>query len=271
MKQNNPVKVLFVLVILLFVIFIAGLESRGISLYSITDTIIIKPFSSVISEMLRISYSTKNTFVAIKNSEQLKKENEDLKHQNAVLKERIKILSTLITENQRLKAALKIEKKERLNFNVANVIGLSSGPYKFLIIDKGTNQKIKKDEPVVDINPDESTMNLIGIVFESSKNTSKVLTCEDPRFFVSVKDVRSGDIGIAQGARNGLIINFKLTNPKVEIGDLLKTTSISDIYPEGIIVGEIDKIQKIGPYSTIVHIKPVIDLSNVMQAFVIRK
>ena len=271
MKQNNPVKVLIVLLILLFFVFIAGLESKGISLYKITDTIIIKPFSSVISGMLYLSKSTKNTFIAIEDSNQLKKENDTLKYQNAILKERIKILSTLITENEQLKAALKIEEEKKLDFNVANVIGISSGPYKFLIIDKGTNQEIKRNEPVVDVDSNNNTINLIGIVFDTSNNTSKVLTCEDPRFFVSVKDIRSGDIGIAQGSSDGLTIDFTLTNPKVQIGDLLETTSISDIYPEGIIVGEIDKITKVGPYSTIVHITPVIDLNNIMQAFIIKK
>jgi len=270
-KQNNPVKVLVLLTILLLFVFVAGLRSRGISLYKITDTVIIKPFSSVISGMLYLSRSTKNTFVAIEKSKQLEAENDALKYQNTILKERIKILSTLITENEQLKAALKIEKEKKLDFNIANVIGISSGPYKFLIIDKGTNQEIKRNEPVVDVNPDNNILNLIGIVFDVSNNTSKVLTCEDPRFFVSVKDIKSGDIGIAQGTKDGLVMNFKLTNPRVQIGDLVETTSISDIYPEGIIVGEIDKIKKEGPYSTIVHIKPAVELNNIIQAFVIKK
>ncbi len=271
MKQNNPVKVFTVLIILLFFIFIAGLESKGISLYKITGTIIIEPFSSAISGALYLSKITKNTFIAIKSSKQLKAENDILKQQNAVLKERIKILSTLISENQRLKTVLKIEEERKLNFNVANVIGISSGPYKILIIDKGENQGVTRAEPVVDVDSNNNILNLIGIVLDVSRNTSKVLTCADPRFFVSVKDIRSGDIGIAQGARDGLFINFKLTSPKVQIGDLLETTSISNIYPEGIIVGRIDKITKEGPYSTIIHIKPAVELNNIIQAFVIKK
>ena len=271
MKQNNPVKVLIVLLILIFFVFIAGLESRGINLYKISGTIIIKPFSSAITGVLYISKSAKNTFDALKNNKQLIAENDTLKYQNTILKERIKILSTLIPENKRLKTALKIKEERRLNFNVANVIGISSGPYKLLIIDKGINQGIARNEPVVGVDSNNNILNLIGIVLDASKNTSKVLTCVDPRFFVSVKDIRSGDIGIAQGAKDGLLMNFKLTTPKVKIGDLLETTSISNIYPEGIIVGEIDKIKKEGPYSTIVHIKPAVELNNVIQAFVIKK
>jgi rod shape-determining protein MreC len=270
-KQNSPAKALAVLLIILFFVFIAGLKSRGISFYSVTNTIFVQPLGRVFRGMYHFKNAWEDTISSFESKKELAIENINLQRENAILNERLKILASVAEENERLKAALNVEKEKKLSFIPANVIGNSSGPYKFIILDKGSNQNIKQGDPVVFIDSNKSVLNLVGIVYDTGSNSTKVLLCNDPRFSVSVKDIRSGDIGIAQGEGYGLKIEFKLIKPKMNIDDIVETTSLSNIYPEGIIVGKVSHIDEKGPYEATVYITPVVDLQRLIQVFVISK
>ncbi len=268
-NKNDPQKALVVLIIIFLILFAAGLGSRGITMYKIADALLISPVKKISLGFRHIGTSFLNTrafFISkksllIKNKELLK-ENEDLKNQIAILRSKE-------MQNERLKEILNLKSGVNYNFIAANVIGNTEMPFRFVIIDKGTSSGVKIGSPVVTVNAE--TLRLIGLVYSVSSHTAKILLPTDPRFFVSVKDAYTGELGVAQGNRDSLKIEFKMKTPKIASGDPLLTTSISSIYPQNILVGRIYSVKKSGNITTTALIKPAADFENLFEVLIIEK
>ncbi len=269
MKENNPVKVLIVLFIILTIIIAAGVAGKGISAYDILDFLLLKPARETMQVFYNLGEKIENKRAYFLSKEALLKQNIALTEENKILTERIKLLQSIYDENIRLQKMLNIKSNKKINFTVAQVIGQVSAPFNFLVIDKGSESGIESKMPVVVT--DGKSMFLIGITYSVGMNSTKVLLLTDPNFFVSVKDRNSGQLGIAQGNIKNLKITFKIIEPKIAKGDVLSTTSISSIYPEGIIVGNITKINKKNSLTTTAFVSPSIDLMHLFEVMVINK
>ncbi len=269
MKQGNPIKVLIALIFVLLIVFVTGLVGRGITLYNLTDMIFIKPVNKIEITLYRAASSVKNKRAYFDEKEALLEENKRLKTRNKILEERIKLIKAAYDDNIRLKNIFGIGNSKKLKFTTANVIGEASAPFKFIIIDKGESEGIKKGEPVVIT--DGTKLNLVGITYSVASNTTKVLMSTDPLFFVSVKDINTGELAISQGNGKNLKIIFKILKPKISVNDVLTTTSVSSIYPEGIIVGKISKINEQNKVTTIATITSNVDFRHLFEVMVLNK
>ncbi len=267
MKQDKNIRALIAFFIVLLIIFIAGIAGKGVTLYDVTNVLLFTPVRKIGFAMYRASTSVKNKRAYFLSKENLLKENESLKSENKILEERIKLIQSVSNENIRLKEILHIEENRKVEATVANVIGRTEAPFKFIIIDKGSRNGIKTGDPVTETDGEE--MFLVGIVYNVSTNTSKVLMLTDPLFFVSVKDRNSGEIGIAQGNVTNIKIPFKVLEPKVFKNDTITTTSISSIFPQGIIVGSVNKIIKNSSVETTVTVTPSVDFDHLFEVMVI--
>lgn len=132
-----------------------------------------------------------------------------------------------------------------------------------LTINKGSSDNIKEGMAVIDGN------GLIGRITKVSFNTSivKLITSNANDNKVSIK-LWSGDNSInkilEQDENNNLIISGIDNNFDIKVNDLVTTSGLSDIYPSGITIGYIEKIEndKFG-ISKKAYIKHSGDLDNV--------
>ena len=132
-----------------------------------------------------------------------------------------------------------------------------------LTINKGSNDGIKKGMAVIDGN------GLVGTVIKTSLSTSviKLITNNSNNNKISVKiwnNNESINKVLEQDENNNLIISGIDNNFYIEIGNLITTSGLSDIYPSGITVGKVNKIEhdKFG-ISKKVIIKPSASLENI--------
>jgi len=270
LKENKNLKILIILFLTILAVLIAGLAGRGITLFNVADFIFIKPVSGIASYLNRTSSHIYGLYGIVKNKIQLENENARLKEKVNTLEERIKLIQGVYEENERLHDILNIKNRYTFQFIISKVISSSKGGFNLLIIDKGKKDGIKKMMPVV-CTYDGKTVNLVGIVIDTSHNFAKVLISTDPNFNVGAKDIQTGETGIAKGNGKNLSIISKILLPKIKNNDLIVTTGISDIYPENIIIGKIVDIKKKNSITTEAVIKPSVDFDTLSEVMIIYK
>ena len=200
-------------------------------------------------------------------------ENENIKlkeeaEKNNFEKQRYKILDQ---ENQKLSALLEIKNKfNDYDLVGANVIAKDSGGwFDIFLIDKGLNDGIKNNMVVLAKN------GLAGKIIDCQKSFSKVLSLIDEKNSVSVKNSRTDDLGFVKGdlkfKSQGLcIVEFLNENADLIEGDEIVTSHLSEIYPKGLLVGQIKKINLYNNEKEII-LEPASDFKNIEHVLIIKQ
>lgn len=149
-------------------------------------------------------------------------------------------LSTLIIENEELKKKLpKIEDTTSLKgirLLKANIIGRDPANFNgFLYIDKGSNDSIYLNQPVV------IAGKLVGRIKSFTQGNGIVETLERPGFAISGFDTKTGIYGIIRKNRQ-LKFDYVKKDDEIFIGDTIFTSGLSETFPPGIIIGFVEKI-----------------------------
>ena len=149
----------------------------------------------------------------------------------------------LALENTRLRKLLDLREQRALTGMAAEVLYDAPDPYaRKVIIDKGLTQGIALGSPVVD----ES--GVLGQVTRVHPLVSEVTLVTDRELAIPVLNTRTGARGVAYGEPaaygGGLELRFMGSNSDVLQGDLLTTSGVDGVYPAGLPVAKIDKIER---------------------------
>ncbi|MFI4927622.1 MAG: rod shape-determining protein MreC [Burkholderiales bacterium] len=150
----------------------------------------------------------------------------------------------LLNENAQLRKLLGL--RERLNTpsTAAEVLYDAADPYtRKVVIDKGLAQGISSGSPVID----ES--GVLGQVTRVHPLISEVTLVTDSDQAIPVLNTRTGARGIAYGdagrfGSGGLELRYMAANADVQPGDLLTTSGIDGVYPPGIPVAKVSKVER---------------------------
>lgn len=178
------------------------------------------------------------------NVKKLKSENKRLEKEISELKRQVSELTPLVGENEMLYGFLEL-KKERNDIKFVNACVISraeSGGTSEFTIDKGSIHGIKKDMAVV-----SEDGSLLGIIAEAGATYSRGKTLTSYDFSVGIKNERTGEPGMISGdfdlSVQGLTRVADLSDgTDCQIGDIIVTSSLSDIYPPGIYVGTVTEL-----------------------------
>ena len=240
-KKNNKYFFItvFLLVLLIFISSLTdGLAEAG---SNITNTIfrpINKISYSVSSEVIKAIEDTVGSKQTRSEVEKLKIENKNLLKENANLMEIINRKDFLKAENE----AMKDEKYKYLKAQVINS-DVKSMQESFFI-DKGKKDGIKINDVVLQaIGDSEYSSAVIGKVVKVNKNTSKIETIKNSSNDVSFINSRSGDYGVIDDYKNKTISGYMLEiSSDVKNSDILITSGIGGVYPQGLYLGEISNV-----------------------------
>ena len=145
-------------------------------------------------------------------------------------------IQQLKTQNQKFQELLNyVSSKKQAKGIVAPVIGRSEGSWwQQIIVGRGSQDGIKDQDLVV------APGGLIGRVISVTPNTSKVMLLSDKMSRIGVTISRNRNMGFLKGnATEKGIMEFFESDPKVKVGDVVITSSYSQIVPEGLAVGKI--------------------------------
>ncbi|NNN44610.1 MULTISPECIES: rod shape-determining protein MreC [unclassified Vibrio] len=173
--------------------------------------------------------------------QQLMDSNRSLKREVLALKSDLILLDQYREENQRLRKLLgssfvRDEKKV-----VAEVMGVDTSPYRHqVVIDKGRLDGVYEGQPVI------NEKGIVGQVTFVAAHNSRVLLLVDPNSAIPVQNIRNDIRVVASG--NGQTDEIQLehiaTSTDMEVGDMLVTSGLGGVYPEGYPVAYLSHVDK---------------------------
>lgn len=175
----------------------------------------------------------------------LRSELEALRAENLHLHLQVQTLDALQAENRRLQALLDslAQTPQPLRALIASTVKVGLDPYVGQIqIDKGALQGVFVGQPVLDAE------GVVGQVLHVAAQTSQVLLITDARHAIPVKAVRSGvrAIAVGRGPAGALDLPFLPNHVDLEVGDVLVTSGLDDLFPADLPVATVSSISRIG-------------------------
>lgn len=149
----------------------------------------------------------------------------------------------LALENSRLRELLALRARIATPAQSAEVLYDAADPYTHkVVIDKGTTQGVVAGSPVLD------GLGVLGQVTRAYPMVSEVTLLIDRDQAIPVLNTRTGARSVAYGdpASYGgqLELRFMAGNSDVQIGDVLTTSGVDGVYPLGLQVATIAKIER---------------------------
>jgi rod shape-determining protein MreC len=165
---------------------------------------------------------------------------EGLRTQNDELRKRVSDLEEARLENERLKGIVSFVQTSKTQAVGARVIGRPTNSWEGVItIDRGTADRVGVGMPVV------GPAGLLGQTVDVTAHSARVRLITDAESGVAAMLQSSRAEGIVRGSIDGkLTLDFVSTDTTVRAGDVVITSGIGGVYPKGLIVGEVTKVQR---------------------------
>ncbi|MDN6882241.1 rod shape-determining protein MreC [Variovorax sp. CAN2819] len=157
--------------------------------------------------------------------------------------ERAAQADTLAQDNARLRELLELRQTTATPGRAAEVLYDAADPYtRKIVIDQGMAQGVQPGSPVID------ARGVLGQVTQVLPFTSEVTLVIDRDLSIPVQNTRTGVRSVAFGDASahggGLELRFMAANADLQEGDLLSTSGVDGIYPAGLPVAKIDRIER---------------------------
>ncbi len=184
------------------------------------------------------------TFVStIQRVRDLADQNADYKDQIAQLNSQLVKMRELEVENQDLRNLLSMRERTGPGALVSvQVIARDDTPYvQAITIDHGDADGIKPDAIVI------THQGLVGRVEKVNPTSSKVRLINDLNSSVSVRlQTESRTTGVLRGQSQGnlMVITFIPQTDGVVAGDVVETSGLGGIYPDGLVVGKVARVER---------------------------
>jgi len=159
------------------------------------------------------------------------------------LSQRANQVETLALENTRLRQLLSLKETLSTPSQAAEVLYDAIDPYsRKIIVDKGSMHAVQLGSPVID------ELGVLGQVVRVFPLTSEVAMIIDREQTTPVLNTRTGVRSVAYGNPSAsgdvLELRFISGNADVLAGDVLTTSGVDGVYPAGLQVAKIEKIER---------------------------
>ena len=223
--------------------------------------------SAIINSTNQVTGSINRSFHSIRDYFSLKRVNQKLAEENAVLRS---VLSDSLTVGEIREIIVKDTNYGLVyQYIPAKVVGNTvNKSNNFIMLNQGILQGIRKDMAVI------APSGIVGIVKEVSRNFCTVLPVLHSQSKISAKLKNSNQLGTllwdGLNYRHGTLADVP-THAVVTIGDTVITSGMSQIFPEGIMVGtvrDIDMDEGDNFYS--LRIDFSVDYNSISQVYIVR-
>jgi len=183
--------------------------------------------------------------------------------------ERALQVEQLTLENQRLRELLVMRERITTLATGAQVLYDAADPYsRKVIIDRGHTHGVMPGSPVVD------DRGVLGQVTRVYPLVSEVTMLIDRDQAIPVLNTRTGVRSVIYGQPgeegDGLELRYTLANADISEGDLLATSGVDGVYPPGLPVGRITKVERRAESSfTRINCAPVARMQGALHVMVL--
>lgn len=273
MHTNGPVREkLWLLIIVLLVVFcLIFFSAKGKVKIPLTNRIVITLLAPFQSASSKLGNTSSNVIKGVNDLLTVYQENKQLKAQVLQLRKQNMQNNEIAIENERLRKILDYKKiAQQFEMKTATVIARDSSTWvNNIVVNRGANDGIKKDMPVV------TPAGLVGYVLKTYDSYSIVALITDPRVAVGVMVQRNESrvAGIIKGDINGSSAVHMENIPRsadVKKGDQIITSGLGGIYPKGIFVGTVEDVQnESGGLLKYAAVKTVVDFQKLEDVIII--
>jgi rod shape-determining protein MreC len=163
--------------------------------------------------------------------------------QRSLLSQRANQVEQLSIENERLRKLLGLRDRLQATAVAAQVIYDAADPYtRKVVIDKGQLHQVSVGSPVLD------EFGVLGQITRVYPLVSEVTLITDRDQAIPVLNTRTGARGVAFGDvtthADALELRFMAANADVVAGDLLTTSGVDGVYPPGLAVARVEKVER---------------------------
>ncbi len=194
-------------------------------------------------------------------------ENERLRRRVIELQaERNKLLEAQAT-NQRLQQLLDFRSHLPAGSVTASIIANSASTwFHSCLLDKGSADGVQKGTAVV------TPLGVVGQVVAVTGRTAKVLLLTDPNSGIDVMVQRTRSRGIVSGSLDyGTILKYVKRSEDVQEGDRLITSGLDGVFPKGLLVGTVTRVQKqhLGLFQ-LIEVLPAVTAARTEEVLVVK-
>jgi rod shape-determining protein MreC len=144
------------------------------------------------------------------------------------------------------------------------VAGSLSPDFRAITIDKGLSDGVARDMPVI------NAAGVLGRVALPAATTATVQLLVDRSAAAAVRIDRTRTEGIAMGNGDGTLrLEYLSATAELAEGDTVVTAGIDGVYPPGLGVGRIERVERSGPAYRKVVIRPFADFSRLETVMVL--
>jgi rod shape-determining protein MreC len=200
-------------------------------------------FNNIFSNLHEIKHSVKNSITSpFKRMLLREEENKKLRAEIAQLRIEQQRYHEVFLENKRLKNLLSLKEEEPRYVTTAQIIAKSTDPWSSIVtIEKGSSDGIKKDMTAI------TSRGLVGKISNVSDSYSSLLLITDINFSAAARLQKSRSEGILSGTGfRKCTLKYIPYEEQVEKGDTVITSGLDKLFPEGIPIGYISKVDKKG-------------------------
>jgi rod shape-determining protein MreC len=174
-------------------------------------------------------------------------------------------LSQSQTDLQRLRSLLGYSEQFSMKTSLAHAIMLDTGSrFKSVVIDRGSADGVDVNDAVVNAN------GLIGRVVLTTNDMAKVQLISDSNTAVGALVERTRRQGVVRGDGGSGAQMYEVPSlADVQPGDTVLTAGIDGIYPKGIPVGTVTRVERGQSLSKSVWVKPAVDFGSIEEVIVI--
>jgi rod shape-determining protein MreC len=166
-------------------------------------------------------------------------ENRRLKDEALVLKTKLLKFAALEQENIRLRGLLDTSFKVGEQVLIAELLSINLAPYEHVVaVNKGSRFGVHPGQAVFDGN------GVVGQVLRVAPYSAEVMLITDPSHAIPVQINRNGlrTIALGTGQIDRLALPYLSSNADVQVGDLLVTSGMGGVFPQGYPVATVTAI-----------------------------
>ena len=142
----------------------------------------------------------------------------------------------------------------------------SDGSARIVTLDRGSRSGVRLNQPVL------TSRGIVGRVIEAAPGASKVQTILDPNSGVAglIQRTRVQGMVVGEGER-GCRMEYVSELSNVEVGDVIVSSGLDQIYPKGYTIGVVASIGEGEGLTKLVELRPEVDFRRLEEVLVVLK
>jgi rod shape-determining protein MreC len=193
-------------------------------------------------------------------------ENEQLRSRLAEAEIALQEQRALADRSRGLEQLLELRSRSSLSTVAAEIIAGGASPdFRTMTIDKGADAGLAADMAVI------APSGIVGRIVLPSARAAKVQLLIDRNAAAGalVERSRAQGVVLGSGDEKTLRMEFVAETAEVAVGDVVVTSGIDGIYPKGLAIGLVERVDKSGTGYREIAVKPAVDFSRLEEVLVV--